>query len=876
MEKKLKVLTLSDNPLMFSGVGIQTRYMIEGLLKTGKYQFISLGGSENPSDTRPIKTNEYGDDWVIIPTNMQALKAHANAEMVRSILATEKPDVVWFMTDPRFWEWLWMIEHEIRPHVPILYYHVWDNYPAPTFNAKFYNSNDVIVTISKLTDDIVKLTAPEVTRHYLPHTVNTDIFKRYPKEEIEKREQIIFGSEGRKGRFVFFWNSRNQRRKHAGTMIYWFKEFLDTVGRDKAVLIMHTDPFDPHGSNLEALIKELGLTNGEVRFSTNNKTTFDDLAYFYNIADCTLNSSDAEGFGLCLDPNSEIIMDNGKSKLLKNIQVGEDYVLAKDGKEHRVLAKKLRQVDKVLRIKTMTNPELVCSEEHPLFVLKNEQTGEGDWKQAKNLTEYDYVGILLPSSKPKENEDLPDVLDIMKFCEELASGWRVGRDKDNVEKIYISMGYSSKTNGLSIQDIADKYNISKYVAENARRLSLNLPIRSGHSYTQAIRDVAEKIKDNGDIINDNVISINRYIKVDDEFLNFVGWYLAEGDNHGGAAINFSLNGEKELPTINRLSEYMSNAMGVSNIKIRIRDKKGEVMGVSSLLSQLMGKLCGIYSYNKNINPILLKNTKRLAPLIKGLFEGDGHAEDGGRIWSLTTVSGNLAWQVKQTLLSQGIMCSLKKYPPSEVGVHDQYVLRVGGRYAELLTQWTSLKNVYTCSRKRAEHYKIYDNIAYVPILSIECVDELRELMDIQVEGEKSFIANGLLVHNSTLESLACETPIVVGMTGGLKDQVFDGENYYGIGVFPSSSQIIGSQVVPFIYEDRFNTGDYVEAMLTMYRMSEIDREELGKKCRERMLRDFGMDKYISEWDRIMQETHEKFGSWDTRKNYTGQRLVKVL
>ena len=34
MTKKIKVLTLSDHPLSPSGVGTQTKYMIEGLLKT--------------------------------------------------------------------------------------------------------------------------------------------------------------------------------------------------------------------------------------------------------------------------------------------------------------------------------------------------------------------------------------------------------------------------------------------------------------------------------------------------------------------------------------------------------------------------------------------------------------------------------------------------------------------------------------------------------------------------------------------------------------------------------------------------------------------------------------------------------------------------
>ena len=102
--------------------------------------------------------------------------------MIRSLIRNEKPDILWFMTDPRFWGWLWAIEDEIRPLMPMVYYHVWDNYPYPKFNRPYYLSNDVIATISKVTDDLVGTVAPEVEKHYMPHTVNTDLFMPYDQK----------------------------------------------------------------------------------------------------------------------------------------------------------------------------------------------------------------------------------------------------------------------------------------------------------------------------------------------------------------------------------------------------------------------------------------------------------------------------------------------------------------------------------------------------------------------------------------------------------------------------------------------------------------------------------------------------------------------
>ena len=137
MNKKIKVLTLSDHPLSPSGVGTQTRYICEALLKSGKFSIISLGGAIKHENYQPHRVSPYEDDWTIIPVD-----GYGTQEMIRSIVRVEKPDIVWFMTDPRFWGWLWQMENELRPLVPLVYYHVWDNYPYPYFNKKYYDSND--------------------------------------------------------------------------------------------------------------------------------------------------------------------------------------------------------------------------------------------------------------------------------------------------------------------------------------------------------------------------------------------------------------------------------------------------------------------------------------------------------------------------------------------------------------------------------------------------------------------------------------------------------------------------------------------------------------------------------------------------------------
>ncbi len=282
--KKIKIIALSDHPKSPSGVGTQANYIFEGLLRTGKYQIISLGGAIKHADNRPAKTEEFGNDFIMIP-----VEGYGNGEMLRSLIIKEKPDILWFMTDPRFYTWLWMMDQEIRANVPMIYYHVWDNYPYPKFNRPFYLGNDKIVSISKLTSDIVKTVAPEVEEEYLPHAVDDQIFKPLNENEYSHLRM--------KNKTVFFWTNRNARRKLSGSVLWWYKEFLDIVGHDKAFLLIHTDPKDINGQDLVAIAEELGLTRDNFAISA-GRVPKEDMAKFYNAADCTINISDAEGFGL--------------------------------------------------------------------------------------------------------------------------------------------------------------------------------------------------------------------------------------------------------------------------------------------------------------------------------------------------------------------------------------------------------------------------------------------------------------------------------------------------------------------------------------------------------------------------------------------------
>jgi len=295
-KKKIKVFAIGDHPFMPSGVGHQCKIIYNALLESGDFEILALGGATKHENYAMQQSPEYGEEFRILPIN-----GYGEPNLIRSILHQEKPDILWFMTDPRFYTWLWEMEDEIRAHIPMVYYHVWDNYPYPYYNKNYYDSTDAIMCISKLTHDIVKeVGTDKIYSEYVPHSVDSNIFRPLNDAEMDDvmHNGIQLPEELMNKPFKVFWNNRNARRKQSGSLVYWFGKFVEKVGKENALLIMHTDPRDPHGQDLVKVIKRWGLEKNVV-LST-QKYEPQHLNVLYNLADCVISVSDAEGWGLSI------------------------------------------------------------------------------------------------------------------------------------------------------------------------------------------------------------------------------------------------------------------------------------------------------------------------------------------------------------------------------------------------------------------------------------------------------------------------------------------------------------------------------------------------------------------------------------------------
>ena len=305
---KKKILLLSDDLRMSSGIGTMSKEFVLGTAH--HYDWIQIGGAiKHPENGKVVDMNEsIRNETGVKDANLKIypVDGYGSPELLRQIMGIENPDAIMHYTDPRFWGWLYEMEHEVRQEMPIFYYNIWDDWPAPQYNENFYECSDLIMNISKQTVAIVKEVSKRKPRTdwdctYIPHGISEKYF--YPisvfDEEYKQVESMKKQLTDDNIEFIVFYNNRNIRRKMTGDVIMAFKTFCDTLTeeeKNKCGLLMHTQPIDENGTDLPALIKAM-CPELKIYFS-DRKLEPNQLNWLYNMADVTINIASNEGFGL--------------------------------------------------------------------------------------------------------------------------------------------------------------------------------------------------------------------------------------------------------------------------------------------------------------------------------------------------------------------------------------------------------------------------------------------------------------------------------------------------------------------------------------------------------------------------------------------------
>ncbi len=309
-EKRKKILLICDDIRVHSGVATVAKEIVMNTCQ--HFNWVQIAGAiQHPDIGKKIdlsgetnKLSELNDSSVILyPTN-----GYGEPNLVRHMIKMEKPDAIFIITDPRYFDWLFQMENEIRKQIPIIYLNIWDDYPAPLYNSAFYESCDALLAISKQTKNINKIVlgdkAKDKVIKYVPHGLNENHYFPIDKnsDEVLNMKKKFFGND--EVDFTLFFNSRNIRRKQIPDTMWAFKMFLDNLPKEKADkcrFLLHTEIVHDAGTNLKVL-KELLFDEqypNAIKFST-EKFSVEQLNLLYNITDCQILLTSNEGWGLTL------------------------------------------------------------------------------------------------------------------------------------------------------------------------------------------------------------------------------------------------------------------------------------------------------------------------------------------------------------------------------------------------------------------------------------------------------------------------------------------------------------------------------------------------------------------------------------------------
>ena len=193
MNKK-KILLMSDDLRMSSGVGTMSREFVLGTLQ--HYDWVQIGGAiRHPEDGKIVDMNDAMRKQTGIKDaylKIYPISGYGSTDLLRAVIDMEMGvDAILHYTDPRFWGFLYQMEHELRQNIPIFYYNIWDDLPYPMWNEPFYESCDLIMNISKQTVNIVNNVrrikpTNDWDNTYIPHGINEENF--YPINELDIKE----------------------------------------------------------------------------------------------------------------------------------------------------------------------------------------------------------------------------------------------------------------------------------------------------------------------------------------------------------------------------------------------------------------------------------------------------------------------------------------------------------------------------------------------------------------------------------------------------------------------------------------------------------------------------------------------------------------
>lgn len=400
----------------------------------------------------------------------------------------------------------------------------------------------------------------------------------------------------------------------------------------------------------------------------------------------------------CFTPKMGVLMSNGEYKNIEDVVVG-DKVITPDGNIRIVTHTWPKEYNGLIDVYRVSNSniKIKCTPNHELLVCKGEYYKNGHINKKKTYQ--------LDNVKYKQSSDVC-LKDISVYPRNI-----------NIEKENVI------------------YDLSKYILNNKQIIFDNKYIWNKVQY---------KYK------------LNRFITFDERLARIFGYYVSEGGcNKRYKTVTFTFN-YNENEYISELINLLKDVFGDIRIQVKYNKKRNrcEVSVSNRCLTYFFSELCGRIVYEKHIPYDIFKCGEYVEmSFIETAFFGDGNKTTLNST-RYTTVSKKLGVGIHTILRNNGILSQFNERTYIDKrNNHNRisyYVYITGNAVNEFNSKMPSLKiKRENNGNKNIIRFGYMDDKFYYNKITKKEQEEYNGIVyDLTIDGDSSYIVNGMSVHNS--------------------------------------------------------------------------------------------------------------------------------
>jgi len=238
------------------------------------------------------------------------------------------------------------------------------------------------------------------------------------------------------------------------------------------------------------------------------------------------------------------------------------------------------------------------------------------------------------------------------------------------------------------------------------------------------------------------------IKIDNNFLRLVGYYLSEGyvrTQRSKGTLGFVFS-SKENSYIKDIILCVKHVFGLQPAEVKRNHNAADIKFYSARLARFFSKHFGKGAVNKRIpHWMMMLPPHKQKTLLCGLWRGDGYINN--QVAKYVTISKQLAFQVRNLLLRQEIIMSTLERPARGIHRKNYSIYVKDDRSLEKLARIVGVE--VAIPEKLKNHHKAWFENGYfhVPIWRVEPFTYNGLVYNMEVEESHTYVSNAMTLHN---------------------------------------------------------------------------------------------------------------------------------